>query len=217
MAPSLNNSQFSYYPVKKLSNPKLYRLTLPFKSRTPAKAIPITTPVRKTLQEFQLFSSKSDDGYLYCAGLGVHSLIDKKFEDLKPIVGFAIDDCSKSLQILKHLVMLPCGAVLMSGNGFRVAMESGFNRKRKRKTECQVNHDMGQIIPFAIEAGLHRHSKPISTHQNCSTWQHHQMLQNLEAFAAVVNCEPDNRFQILKFLIDETVNSETRTVQIPII
>ncbi|KAH7835360.1 hypothetical protein Vadar_025455 [Vaccinium darrowii] len=151
MAASLNSSQFSSCLFPNLTKLNPLNPILPFKSRNPAKAITISVP--KT-QKFQLFFSKSDDGYLYCAGLGIHDLIDTNFEaygeapeGLKPVIGYPINAIN-SLEILEHLRILGCGVVLVSGNELRVALESGFHRK---STESES--DLGNIVSAARRAG----------------------------------------------------------------
>lgn len=58
-------------------------------------------------------------------------------EGLNSIIGYAIK-ANNNLKILELLQSLGCGAVLVSGNELRLALQAGFDPTRY--TKCEVFH-----------------------------------------------------------------------------
>ena len=96
--------------------------------------------------------TKSSDGFLYCENVKVRDVMEsvekrpfylyskpqitrnlKAYKDalegLKSIIGYAIK-ANNNLKILEHLRQLGCGAVLVSGNELRLALQAGFDPTR---------------------------------------------------------------------------------------
>lgn len=103
-------------------------------------------------QKFQHCFTKSQDGFLYCEGTKVQDIMDTvekrpfylyskpqitrnveaykdALEGLKSIIGYAIK-ANNNLKILEHLRGMGCGAVLVSGNELKLALQAGFDPTR---------------------------------------------------------------------------------------
>ncbi|KAL2992492.1 hypothetical protein AAZX31_10G051000 [Glycine max] len=119
-----------------------------------------------TKTHFRHYFTKSEDGFLYCEGLKVHEIMDSverthfylsskpeitrnveaykdALECLRSIIGYAIKAVMK---ILEHLRQLGCGAVLVSGNEFSLALHAGFD-----PTRCIFNGN-GKILDDLVLA-----------------------------------------------------------------
>ncbi|XAR59291.1 Diaminopimelate decarboxylase [Bertholletia excelsa] len=133
-------------------------------SENPAKTLSSDS---KT-QQFQHCFSKAEDGYLYCESLRVQDVTEtverrpfylyskpqitrnfeayrEALEGLNSTVGYAIK-ANNNLKILEHLRKLGSGAVLVSGNELRLALQAGFD-----PTRCIFNRN-GKLLEDLVLA-----------------------------------------------------------------
>ncbi|KAI9124556.1 hypothetical protein K1719_004478 [Acacia pycnantha] len=160
----LNHNRFSQNPtlsLKRTARPCLLRAVLSQNTGKTSTQDPKTT-------KFQHCFSKSEDGYLYCEGLKVQEVMESverrpfylyskpqitrnieayksALEGLRSIIGYAIK-ANNNLKILEHLRSLGCGAVLVSGNELRLALQAGFD-----PTRCIFNGN-GKILEDLVLA-----------------------------------------------------------------
>ncbi|KAK4279741.1 hypothetical protein QN277_011468 [Acacia crassicarpa] len=160
----LNHNRFTQNPtlsLKRTARPCLLRAVLSQNTGKTSTQDPKTT-------KFQHCFSKSEDGYLYCEGLKVQEVMESverrpfylyskpqitrnieayksALEGLRSIIGYAIK-ANNNLKILEHLRSLGCGAVLVSGNELRLALQAGFD-----PTRCIFNGN-GKILEDLVLA-----------------------------------------------------------------
>ncbi|GAB4853875.1 Diaminopimelate decarboxylase 2, chloroplastic [Ancistrocladus abbreviatus] len=137
------------FSLSKLRTPKPFRPRAVLSQNAPNSAT--ITPDPK-INTFKHCFRKSDDGYLYCEGLRVQDIMDtvekrpfylyskpqitrnfeayrEALEGLRSVIGYAIK-ANNNLKILEHLRKLGSGAVLVSGNELRLALNAGFDPAR---------------------------------------------------------------------------------------
>ncbi|KAG6432912.1 hypothetical protein SASPL_104502 [Salvia splendens] len=165
--------------LKLFSIPLATSLVSPFKLRPlsaslrarPPRAV-LSTPEPQT-QKLEHCFRKSGDGFLYCEGVKVEQVMEvaekrpfylyskpqikrnveaykEALEGLNSIIGYAIK-ANNYLKILELLQSLGCGAVLVSGNELRLALQAGFD-----PTRCVFNGN-GKILEdlvLAAQAGV---------------------------------------------------------------
>ncbi|KAL3700307.1 hypothetical protein R1sor_018329 [Riccia sorocarpa] len=116
----------------------------------------------------------SDDGYLYCENKKIQDIIEKEklgscfylyskpqlsrnyqayeqaLEGLNSIIGYAIK-ANNNYKILQHFASLGSGAVLVSGQELKLALEAGFD-----PTRCVFNGNgkLQNELIFAVENGV---------------------------------------------------------------
>ncbi|CAL4946582.1 unnamed protein product [Urochloa decumbens] len=102
--------------------------------------------------------SRGADGYLYCEGVRVEdAMVLRNFaayrealQGLRSVVGYAVK-ANNNLPVLRLLRELGCGAVLVSGNELRLALQAGFD-----PTRCIFNGNgkTFEDLKLAAESGV---------------------------------------------------------------
>nr|XP_043606013.1 diaminopimelate decarboxylase 1, chloroplastic-like isoform X2 [Erigeron canadensis] len=141
-----NNPSIQTKPTSQISLKPLKLKTLSIKS--------VLSQTSQKTQNFNHCFTKKDDGFLYVEGLKVQEIMES-VEEKRPfylyskpqitrnveaykdaleglndsIIGYAIK-ANNNFVILKHLRSLGCGAVLVSGNELRLALQAGFDPTR---------------------------------------------------------------------------------------
>ncbi|CAL4953660.1 unnamed protein product [Urochloa decumbens] len=107
--------------------------------------------------------SRGADGYLYCEGVRVEdAMVLRNFaayrealQGLRSVVGYAVK-ANNNLPVLRLLRELGCGAVLVSGNELRLALQAGciFNGNGKTFEDLKLAAESGVFVNVDSEFDL---------------------------------------------------------------